>query len=116
MSIALYMDVQVQRAITKALRVRGLDVLTVQDDGMSLKPDSVLLDRAGALDRLMFSRDQDFLAEATRRQHAGEPFIGVVYAHLAKVPIGRGIEDLELIAKASELSEYANSVIHLPFR
>jgi hypothetical protein len=33
LSVRLYMDVQVPRAITEGLRVRGVDVLTAQDDG-----------------------------------------------------------------------------------
>ena len=83
---------------------------------MARQADPVLLDRAGALGRLMFTRDRDFLAEATRRQHAAEHFTGVVYAHPAKVSVGRCIQDLEMIAKASDLSEHANTVRHLPIR
>ena len=33
MSVALYMDVHAPRAITRALRVKGIDVLTAQEDG-----------------------------------------------------------------------------------
>ncbi len=32
MSLALYMDEQVPRQITAGLRLRGIDVLTVQED------------------------------------------------------------------------------------
>jgi hypothetical protein len=32
MSIALYMDENVHRAVTNGLRLRGIDVLTVQED------------------------------------------------------------------------------------
>jgi len=32
-SLAFYMDVHVPRAITSALRLRGIDVLTAQEDG-----------------------------------------------------------------------------------
>jgi len=43
------MDVQVPRAITEGLRVRGVDVLTAQDDGAGRFDDAALLDRAGSL-------------------------------------------------------------------
>jgi hypothetical protein len=33
MSVRLYMDVHVRRAVTEGLRMRGVDVLTAQDDG-----------------------------------------------------------------------------------
>lgn len=38
--IKLYMDEHVQRAVTDGLRLRGVDVLRVQDDGRSNTPDS----------------------------------------------------------------------------
>lgn len=33
MSVKLYMDVHVRRAVTDGLRLRGVDVLTAQEDG-----------------------------------------------------------------------------------
>ena len=108
------MDEQVESAITRGLQARGVDVLTAQEDGMDETPDPALLDRAGELGRLMVTRDVDFLIEAARRQRSGEMFVGVVYAHLLKVDVGRCIQELELIAKASDLPEYANRVEHLP--
>ena len=49
MSVRLYMDEQVHLAITTGLRVRGVDVLTAQEDGRSNTPDDVVLDRATEL-------------------------------------------------------------------
>ncbi|HEY4564743.1 MAG TPA: DUF5615 family PIN-like protein, partial [Thermoanaerobaculia bacterium] len=46
MSLALYMDENVPRAITGGLRLRGIDVLTVQEDGLSGLADPEVLDRA----------------------------------------------------------------------
>jgi hypothetical protein len=37
------MDVHVRRAVTDGLRLRGIDVLTAQDDGANLLEDSDLL-------------------------------------------------------------------------
>lgn len=67
MSVALYMDVHVQMAITKALRQRGVDVLRSQEDGTATASDPDLLDRATQLNRVLFSQDEDFLTEAHRR-------------------------------------------------
>ena len=39
MSIALYIDENVARQITIGLRLRGVDVLTVQEDGRTGYPD-----------------------------------------------------------------------------
>ena len=65
MSVRLYMDVHVQRAITEGLWLRGIDVLTAQEDGASALTDPELLDRAAARGRVLFTRDADLLVEAT---------------------------------------------------
>ena len=63
---------------------------------------------------MLFSRDEDLLAEAVRRQRTNNSFAGVVYAHQLNVSIGACIADLELIAKVSEPPEWVNRVDHLP--
>ena len=114
MSIALYMDEHVHRAITTGLRMRGVDVLTVQEDGCRNTPDAFLIDRASELGRIMFSQDEDMLAEAAQRQRAGIPFSGVVFAHQLHVTIGVCVSDLELLAKAAEPGDMADRVEYLP--
>ncbi len=108
------MDVHVRRAVTNALRERGVDVLTAQADGAGQLPDPALLDRATELGRVLFSQDDDLLAEATLRQRTSRPFAGVIYAHQLYVTIGRCVNDLELIAKAGEPADLANHVQFLP--
>ena len=112
--VALYMDVHVKQSITDGLRRRGVDVLTAQEDGRARFEDALLLDRAGMLNRLMFTQDDDFLAEANRRQSNGEYFAGVVYVHQLSLTIGQCINDLGTIALASNLEEYKNQVKYLP--
>ncbi len=68
MSVSLYMDVHVPRPVTRGLRRRGVEVLTAQEDGTARWKDADLLDRASVLNRLLFSQDEDLLAEATLRQ------------------------------------------------
>lgn len=115
MAIAFYLDHHVPRAITLGLRLREVDVLTAYEDGTGALDDSGLLDRAGEVGRVLFTRDDDLLAEATKRQREGIPFCGIVYAHQLRVSIGRCVEDLELIAKAGEPADLMNQVIFLPF-
>jgi predicted nuclease of predicted toxin-antitoxin system len=66
MSLFLYMDVHVPRAVTRSLIAAGIDVITAQEDGCARMPDPELLDRASSLGRILFSRDEDLLAEAVR--------------------------------------------------
>lgn len=110
------MDVHVPGAITEGLRLRGVDVLTVQEDGAARLSDSALLDRATALGRVLFSRDEDLLREASQRQRSGGTFTGLFYAHHLKATIGQCVRDLELIAHAGEAEHFANRVEYLPLR
>lgn len=110
------MDEQVPEAITEGLRLRGVDVLTTQEDHQRSVDDPDLLQRATELRRVMFSQDADMLREATRRQSQGIPFHGVVYAHQLKVTIGQCVHDLELVAQVGEQDDVLNRIIYLPIR
>jgi predicted nuclease of predicted toxin-antitoxin system len=110
----LYMDVHVPFAITAGLRLRGVDVLTAQDDDTAELDDDVLLDRVTNLGRVIFTRDVDFLGHARERQRTGMTFSGVVYAHQLKASIGQCVADLELIAKAYEPEDMMDRVEYLP--
>ena len=114
MTVALYMDHNVPRAITAGLQRRGIDVLRAYEDGAHAWEDPAFLDRAQALGRVLFSRDDDLLREATRRQREGISFGGVIYVHQREVSIGRCTLDLHLIAEASEPEELQDQVIFLP--
>lgn len=110
------MDVHIPRAITEGLRLRGIEVLTSQEDGTEEFSDSDLLNRATALGRVLVSQDHDLLREAARRQQRGEAFAGVIYAPQLKVTIGQFLSDLELIAHVAELEDFTNRVEYLPLR
>lgn len=114
MSVALYMDVHVRRAITEGLRRNGVDVLTAQDDGGAMLADPDLLDRATKLGRVLFSMDDDLLTEATMRQSAAIPFTGVIYAHQLRITIGQAVRDLTLIAEVYDLDDIADRIEFLP--
>jgi hypothetical protein len=115
-SIKLYIDVHVRQAITMGLRLRGVDVLTAQEDGARRLSYPLLLDRATALGHVLFSQDEDLLREAAQRQQRGLPFTGVIYAHQLKVTIGQCVRDLELLAHAGAPEDFANRVQYLPLR
>lgn len=114
MSLTLYMDENVHRSITGGLRLRGIDVLTVQEDGRSGLDDSGVLDRAAELGRPLFSQDEDLLVEARRRQSEGSSFPGVIYAHQLHITIGDCVRDLEIVAQAARSEEIAGQVLFLP--
>lgn len=105
------MDVHVPRAVTTALRLRSIDVLTAQEDGAAMLEDDRFLQRATDLGRILFSQDEDLLREGVRRLRGGGSFSGVIYAHQLRVTIGQMVEDLSLIAKATSTSGVGRSDI-----
>ena len=116
MSIAYYIDVHIPNAVTVQLRMKGVDVLTAQEDGTRELPDPELLDRATELGRIVFTMDHDLLSEATLRDRVGGSFLGVIYAHQVRMAIGECVSDLERLAKATESVECGNRVEYLRLR
>lgn len=115
MTIRFYMDENVPRQITTGLRLRGIDVLTIQEDKLAGAPDPQVFARASELQRVLFTRDDDLLAIAHQHQQADIPFYGVVYAHPQTSSIGGCVNDLELIASVCVIEDCINQVQYLPF-
>lgn len=110
------MDENVLDAITQGLRSRGVDVLTAQEDGRRRTEDHLVLARATELRRVLFSQDTDLLAIAVERQRENNFFFaGVVYAHQDE-PVGRCVDDLELLLGACTTEELQGSIRFLPLR
>lgn len=114
MSVGLYMDVHVPGPITRALLLRGVDVITAQSDDQSETDDPKLLDRATELSRVLVTNDRDFLAIGPEWQHAGKLFAGVLFADQLSITYSRMISDLELIGLLGSPEEFANRVTYLP--
>src|SRR5436309_1776533 len=104
------MDVHVPRPITRGLRRRTVEVLTAQEDGTARWDDGELLSRASELNRVLFSQDEDLLAQAALRQREARHFAGVIYAPQLALSIGQFIDELELVAKAGEPADFTNRV------
>ena len=60
-------------------------------------------------------QDIRFKAMAQDWQREGRAFGGLVFGHQLHGTIGQYVQDLELIAQASEPGEWVNAVEHLPF-
>lgn len=114
--IRLYMDVHVRREVTVELRMRGVDVLTAQEDDAATLPDAELLTRATERGRVLFSQDTDFLREAAARQESGSTFSGVVFGEQLALTVGQCIRDLELIAKVYDPPDIVDRIEFLPLR
>lgn len=114
MNLKFLMDVHVPQAITNGLRRRGVDVVTAREVSLHEVDDSMLLDQATSLGRVLISQDADLLREARKRMLAGVEFSGVAYGHQNDLLIGQAVADLELMAKVYEPDDILNRVEHLP--
>jgi hypothetical protein len=116
MPLTLYMDVHIPMAVTEALRRRGLDILTSQDDETATQDDEALLARAAELGRVLFTQDQDFLRIAAEWQLQARPFAGILFAPQQGVSLGILADDLELLLTCCEAEELRDRVTYLPLR
>lgn len=114
MPLALYMDVHVPMPITRQLRLRGVNVLTATEEKTNRLPDEELLQLANRKRRVVFTHDIGFKSLAEHWQRNEKPFAGLLYGHAEGASIGHYVQDLELIAKACEPGELANTILHLP--
>jgi Domain of unknown function (DUF5615) len=113
MGVALYMDAHVPRAITEQLRLRGVDVMAATEEGTNRLADDQLLETASAFGRVVFTHDHRFRAMAEQWQRDGHRFAGLAFP-AEGASIGQYVRDLEIIAKASDPSEWVNTVMFLP--
>jgi len=110
------MDVHIRRAVTLALRLRSVDVVTAQEDGAAEFDDDQLLERATELGRVLISQDEDLLREGARWLSERKDFSGIIYAHQLRITIGQMVEDLDLIARATSQDEWWGRIEYLPLR
>ena len=105
--IRLDMDEHVAKVVTKGLRQRGVDVLTVPESGLLSASDEEHLQLALEEGRVFFTHDVDFL-----RLHAsGAKHAGIIFASQG-MPIGDIIRGLMPIY---ELLEQKDMMGHVEF-
>jgi hypothetical protein len=90
--------------------------MRAQEDHAATMTDEKLLQRSSQLGRIMFTQDVRFKALAELWQMSGQPFGGLLFGNQLGVTVGTYVRDLDLIAKATDPSEWLNSIQHLPFR
>jgi predicted nuclease of predicted toxin-antitoxin system len=106
--IRFHLDEHVDTVIATALRPAGIDVTTTNELGLRTKDDEAHLQFAQAEDRVIVTRDQDFLRFANRTaDHSGVAF------YSAKQSLREIIEGLILIHEVMVPSEMAGHVEYL---
>ncbi len=105
--IRFYTDEHVSKVVVRALRRRGVDVLTTPEADMLSATDEEHLLRAREESRVIFTQDEDFLRLAAEMPHAG-----IVYAP-QMAPTRPLISGLMLIWQVLDAEEMQNHVEYL---
>ena len=93
-----------------------LDIVRVQDIGLSGADDPTLLVWAAQQGRIILTHDVTTMTRyAYERVEAGQPMPGV-FEVSRSVPIGTVIEDIILLAESSLEGEWEGQVRYLPLR
>lgn len=96
------------------LRLPELNLVRVQDHGLEGSIDPVVLAWAAENDRIILTHDRATLPNfAYERVVAGDVMLGVFVVN-DRLPVGRAIEELVLVATCSEASEWVGRVLYLP--
>ena len=114
--LRLLIDEDVHGDILNGLRRRqlALDMVRVQDVGLSHTPDPIILEWAAQQGRVVVSVDKKTLAvDAWDRVARGLPMPGVAILRIL-LSIGQAIDEMELIALAGTPDDFQDQVIYLP--
>jgi hypothetical protein len=91
-----------------------LDIVRIQDVGLSGADDPTVLEWAAREGRVLLTHDVTTMTRyAYERVRAGQPMPGIFEVNRA-VPIGRAIEDILLLAECSLENEWEGQVRYLP--
>lgn len=114
--VRLLSDENFHGDVYRGLRRLGVDIARVQDVGLRTRGDPTILQWAADNGRIVVSHDISTLPDhAYKRVGAGLGMPGVVVA-IDDLPTGLVIDELAVIAGASDAEEWVNRVVYLPLR
>ena len=94
----LLTDENVGPDVVKGLRARGCDVRTVLEEGLVGRPDTEVLKRAAALNRVVVTHDLGFLRASLR---SAGTFVGLVYLRPGHVSSAFVLEIVDAVARTT---------------
>lgn len=97
-------------------RKPDLDIVRIQDVGLSGAEDPIILEWAAQENRVLLTHDVTTITKYTyERVQAGQRMPGVIEVSRS-VPIGVAIEDILLLAESSHEAEWEGQILYLPLR
>ena len=114
--LRLLTDENFDEDVLRGLRRRlpEQEFLSVRDAGLAGHPDSFILNWAVQENRTILTHDQKTMTKDAEDLVAdGKPMAGLIFVP-NRLPIGRAIDDLELVLQIYSQSEMQNRVERLP--
>jgi hypothetical protein len=94
----------------------SLDIVRIQDIGLTHAPDSEVLEWAARENRVLLTHDRNTITKfAYQRVRSGKSMPGVIEVDRS-VPMKVAIEDILLLSVLSESGELQGQIIYLPLR
>lgn len=109
-TVRIYLDENVNPAVSDGLRRRGIDSWTVRDAGRCGEVDDAQLAYATEQGAVIVSHDDDYLRLALAWAEAGKSHGGIAYAAMGRHPIGQLVMRVASLA-ASETAESARDTL-----
>lgn len=116
MTIRFVTDEHIARATVAGLqrKVASVDVVRVQDVGLRTLDDPAILQWAADQGPALITHDIATLPDHARERVATGLTMPGMFVVPSSMAIGEAIDELALIADASEPDEWANRVVYLP--
>lgn len=97
-------------------RKPDLDIVRVQDVGLSNQDDEIILEWAAQEGRVLVTHDVTTITDfAYKRVRAGLSMPGVIEVD-DDLPIGQAINDILIVVEASEQGEWEGQIIYIPLK
>ena len=98
------------------LRSHDLDLVRVQDVGLSGADDDTILKWADDNGRILLTHDARTMPKHVRKRLADGFHLPGIMIVDDLAPIGKCIEDIQLVAQCSEGGQWRDQICYLPFR
>jgi hypothetical protein len=116
--LSLLADENLNSAILRGLiRLKAdLDIVRVQDVGLSATDDPLILEWAAKQDRVLLTHDVSTITKYAYERVRTDKYMPGVIEVSRKVPLGMAIEEILFIAEVCEQGELEGQIIYLPLR
>jgi predicted nuclease of predicted toxin-antitoxin system len=108
--LKIYTDENVDVRVAEGLRRRGVEAVSVYDEGKEGLTDTEQLAHAASLGALIFTHDPDLIEIAIDINRKGQDHYGVIFVEMQRLRVGECIRRLALYADVVAAEEMINRI------